>query len=346
MFNYEDILGRMLSNVRDDIDKREGSVIYDAMAPAALELARFYSELTNVINETFADTAGREMLVRRAAERGITPRPATFSTVRGEFNIAVPAGTRFSLGELRYRVIGDNRLMCENVGSVGNRTVGDLIPIGHIDGLTSSRIAELLIPGDDDEDVESLRKRYLDSLETQSYGGNISDYRRVTLAIPGVGGVKVEPVFSGGGTVRIIIQDYRWLIPSPALISEVQNLIDPVNGSGNGEGIAPIGHKVTVAAVNGVNINISARFTLAAGWQFESARPQFEEILDGYLNEIAAEWDKSDELVIRASQIESRLLNHNAVVDIENLRINNGTSGRNVTLSGNTIPLRGVISNA
>ena len=35
---YEDILQRMLDRVPDSMDKREGSIIYDALAPAAVEL--------------------------------------------------------------------------------------------------------------------------------------------------------------------------------------------------------------------------------------------------------------------------------------------------------------------
>ena len=35
---FEAILERMLGRVDDSFDKREGSVIYDALAPAAVEL--------------------------------------------------------------------------------------------------------------------------------------------------------------------------------------------------------------------------------------------------------------------------------------------------------------------
>ena len=36
---YEQILQRMLARVPGDIDKREGSIIYDALAPAAVEIS-------------------------------------------------------------------------------------------------------------------------------------------------------------------------------------------------------------------------------------------------------------------------------------------------------------------
>lgn len=39
---YENILQEMLNRVPDDIDKREGSVIYDALAPTAYSIADLY----------------------------------------------------------------------------------------------------------------------------------------------------------------------------------------------------------------------------------------------------------------------------------------------------------------
>ena len=42
---FEFILDRMLDRVPDTVDKREGSIIYDALAPAAAELAKTYMEL-------------------------------------------------------------------------------------------------------------------------------------------------------------------------------------------------------------------------------------------------------------------------------------------------------------
>jgi uncharacterized phage protein gp47/JayE len=337
MNDFRDILSRMLERIPDDIDKREGSVIYDALAPAALELARFYSALSGVIDETFADSAGREMLVRRAAERGISPYPATFAVVRGEFNTAVAVGARFSLDDLRYRVIEGNRLACENIGTVGNRSAGDLKSIDFIEGLSSARIIELLIPGENEEEIEHLRKRYFDSLETQSYGGNIADYRRMTLGVQGVGGVKVEPVWNGGGTVRLVIQDYQWGVPSGVLVAQAQNSIDES---------APIGHKVTVIPVSGVVIDIYAKLSFVTGWSFDDVRFDLEKIAGEYLGEISREWDKSVGLIIRASQIEARFLNHAGILDIEDLQINGGASGRNVVLSANEIPVLGVVGNA
>lgn len=81
---YEDILQRMLDRVPNNMDKREGSIIYDALAPAAIELQLMYIELDVIMNESFADTASREYLIKRASERGITPEPATNAILKGD----------------------------------------------------------------------------------------------------------------------------------------------------------------------------------------------------------------------------------------------------------------------
>lgn len=39
------LLARMLARVPDSIDKREGSIIYDALMPAAIELKNYTSNL-------------------------------------------------------------------------------------------------------------------------------------------------------------------------------------------------------------------------------------------------------------------------------------------------------------
>ncbi|HEX2926159.1 MAG TPA: baseplate J/gp47 family protein, partial [Ruminiclostridium sp.] len=130
---YELLLRRMLDRVNDSVDKREGSVIYDALAPAAAELAQMYIEADVILAETFADTASRDFLIKRAAERGIVPKSASNAALKGVFNKDVPIGSRFSLGNLNYTVTEkikdfEFKLECETPGNEGNLYIGTLIP--------------------------------------------------------------------------------------------------------------------------------------------------------------------------------------------------------------------------
>ena len=76
-YDFDTVLEDMLAEVSDDFDKREGSVIYDALAPAAARISELYEGLDMVVNELYADTASYYYLIKRAAERGLLPHEET-----------------------------------------------------------------------------------------------------------------------------------------------------------------------------------------------------------------------------------------------------------------------------
>ena len=52
VMTYEKIMERMLARVPNSMDKREGSVMWDALAPAAKELEDMYFALSIILQET------------------------------------------------------------------------------------------------------------------------------------------------------------------------------------------------------------------------------------------------------------------------------------------------------
>lgn len=351
----EVILDRMLSRISDNLDKREGSVIWDALAPAALELESAYFALDTILNETFADTASREYLIRRAKERGLTPERATNAVLKAIFNIDIPLGSRFSLNDLNYTVIskiGDSgqykeyQVKCETVGRVGGMYFGNIIPIDYIEGLTTAKITELLIPGEDEEDTEVFRQRYFDSFNVQAYGGNIADYKKKVHEIEGVGAVKVTPVWNGGGTVKLTIIDSDYNLASSSLIEKVQELIDPTK-DGRGLGIAPIGHIVTVDTGTNVAVNITTSITFEKNYNWELLKDEIEKDLKEYVEQLRLEWAPkykpvSNNIVVRTARIEARILAIKGVLDISDTKINN--SRNNLYLTDFQLPLWGGIT--
>jgi len=350
---FENILNRMLDRVPNNVDKREGSIIYDALAPAAAELAMAYIELDVILNETFADTASREYLIRRAAERGVEPYPATKAILRGVFKDSqnnpfdVPIGSRFSLDDLNYVAVekienGEFKLECETAGSIGNQKFGSLIPIEYIEGLVIAELVELFIPGEDEEDTESFRQRYYDSLKSEAYGGNITDYIEKTNAIQGVGGTKVYPVWNGGGTVKLVIIDSEYNAPSAELIDYVQTKIDPEANGGKGFGIAPIGHVVSVVGVDEVPISITTNMTFRNDFTWEDVKDLVEEKINEYFKELRKAWSDQEALVIRISQIETRLLDVPGILDVFDTTINGEPT--NLVLGADEVPILDVIT--
>lgn len=342
---FEEILLRMLDRVPETFDKREGSIIYDALAPAAAELAQMYIELEYCFNQSFVDSADSDYLTRLCSQFGIDRKEATHTIAKGEFknvrgnpfNVAI--GTRFNIENLNYIVTekisdGVYMLQCEEVGSESNSVLGRLIPIGYINGLTSAELTEILVPGEEIEDDETLRERYYEYVRNPAYGGNIADYKRKVKLLDGVGQVKVFPVWNGGGTVKLVLLDSDNDIPTQGLIDIVQEAVDP-QPQQQGLGIAPIGHLVTVEGAEIANIHIETTIVCESGYLKDDIEVYIESVINKYLEEMAEEWEDKD-LVVRIAHIESRILGIQGVVDVQGTLINGIAS--NFALSDIQIP--------
>lgn len=326
---YEEILGRLLDKVDNRYDKRESSVIYNAVAPVALELAIFYTELELNLEETFAETASRDFLIKRVAERGIEPYPAEAAKVKAEIlpeSIEVPIGSRFNFEEINYQVSenlggGQYVLDCEEPGEVGNVAVGRLTPIDAISSLASAQIVEVLVPGTDEEDTESIRARYFDTFDSEAFGGNVLDYQQKVNSIAGVGSAKITPAWQGGGTVLVSVLDNQFLPASTTLVKRVQEEIDP-GTEGKGLGLAPIGHKVTVRTAEKVAVKVNVRLVLYDTYQVGSVQPEVVAEIEAYLAELRSNWAKQSFTVVRLAQLETRILNVPGVLDIVQVTLN------------------------
>mgnify|MGYP002621944267 CR=1 FL=1 len=206
---YEVLLNRMLGRVSSALDKREGAVIYDTQSPTAIELQLLYMELDQLISDSYGDTASREFLIRLCKDRGILPEEATCAVLQGVFTpatlgAAALIGQRFNLDSLNYVVTaaidenaGTYQVTCETAGISGNQHLGYILPIEYIDGLETAQLTSVLIPGEDEEETEALRTRYLESFNEQAFGGNVADYLAKVRAIAGVGDVKVTRSWNG-----------------------------------------------------------------------------------------------------------------------------------------------------
>ena len=346
---YEVILQRMLDRVPQNLDKREASIIYNALAPAAVELQNMYIEFDWILNQSFADTAQREYLIKRCAERGIFPEQSTKAILEGTFNIDVPIGSRFSFETLNYQAIekissGVFKMECETPGEVGNQNLGTLIPIDYIDGLTSAELTAVLIPGEDEEGTEVLRQRYFNSFETNPYGGNKQDYIQKTNSIAGVGSTKVTPIWQGGGTVLVTILDSSFNKASSVLIDTVQNILDPAGNPGKGDGVAPIGHVVTVNTADEMTVNISTTVTLDTGYNWSQVEGDVIAAIEAYLLKIRTEWANNTLNIVRIAQIDSRVLTIDGIIDISNTKING--QAENLNLGEYEIPVLGTVVNS
>ena len=392
---YETLMERALGRVPPTLDKREGSMVFNGVAPSMAEVAQLYLDLEFVLRATYLSTAPREYLIKRAADRNLAPYPASPAVFRAECNMEVPVGTRFSCEDLNFVVTGrtgeygtedtvSHKVACETAGSLANHYAGRLIPVEYIDGLARAELVELLVPGEDEEETEAFRQRVLDSLQSQAFGGNQADYREKVLAMPGVGAVKVYPAWNRGlnpeslvpgaavgswveaaaglppavqdwlagvytaakerlltvgGVVKVVVLASNFTAPSGELVRSVQEALDPQ--AGEGLGLAPIGHVVKVEGVKEESVDVALHLAFLPGWGWEAARSYIEEVLDGYFLELAQEWAGTGRLVVRVSQIESRILSQcrEMVADIGGTQLDG--KEENLVLGPDSIPVRG-----
>ena len=326
---YENILDDMLSRVNNEVDKREGSIIYDTLAPCAYKLAESYFKLNNLIDLLFGDTSVGEYLDRFVADYGLKRKPATYAEREIVTTKEVGVGTRWGLNDTTY-IITDKissteyKAQCEQLGTIGNLYSGYILPVDNNNQVEAKLIAAPLIAARDSETDEALRERFYQSYRKSPYGGNIADYEEKVLAINGVGAVKVFPahVMGEAGKVGIVIGDTQGNTASDTLIQAVQNEMGV-----DGDGIAPIGHKVTVKTSTDLKVDISASVKIKMGTNFETVKQAVKKAIGDYINGISF----SDTTVFFAKLQAQVLDSHEDIVDIGTVTING--ENKNLSLS-------------
>ena len=273
--NFDEIMERMLARIPNTFDKREGSVIWDALAPFARELEEAYAVMYALRKNTFAGTADRTGLIECCKEIGLEPMSATHAVRKGVFtpaSLEIAIGERFNLDDMNFIIKekienGVYALECEALGTAGNYGTGTLIPINYINGLeTATLVDEVIIYGEDEEGTEELRQRYFNTLPTFTIDGNIAQYEKWCRTFPGVGKYKIFPLWNGKNTVKASILSSENTVASSQLIADFQEYLDP-DSEGLGNGQAPIGAVVTVSTATEKNIDFSAQLILREGYE-------------------------------------------------------------------------------
>lgn len=346
----EQLLIDMLAQVSEKIDKREGSLIYTSLAPIAHKLAIVYLDLLKTEQNTFLTTATGEYLDRKVAERGLIRKQATKAVRKGKFDINVGTNMEFETIAGSDSVIFTTsefiensggfyyyKMICNTAGTLANGYTGGLTDLNGIEGLTVAQIEDILIPGSDIETDDELRQRYIDSLTSQVFGGNIASYEDFLTKQDGFGICQIYPFWKGGGTVLISFLDSDFNIPTNDFINKLQYLICPPEAdnatpSANGYGMAPIGTLTTLQAPTKFEVNISGSIMITVGVQFDMVIEEIKQNIERYLLNVRKTWNKriSDRKIeynvsIVYAQIYAAIINTNNVVNVRDIKLNEDT---------------------
>ena len=151
-----------------------------------------------------------------------------------------------------------------------------------------------------------------------------------------------EKKLTTGGSVLLTILNSAFDTASQELVETVQKAMDPEAYGGEGYGLAPIGHLVSIKSAEGVQITVKIKITFDHGYNWTKSRSAIEDAINGYFSELRREWADTTALVVRISQIETRILGIKGIVDVEDTMLND--HAENLILGAFEVPVFGGVS--
>ena len=352
--SFEQILDRTLNNeLLTDMDKREGSIVYDTLAPVCMELADAYAKMDILESQLSLLTATGTNLDNRAYEQGMAREQATQAERIGTFkkyqvdeqtgeyvkdelgnkiliDMDIPEGSRFVSPEndnVIYEFIGkddedENILRCETYGTVGNEYIGTILPLTAIPDLVEAKITGTHIPAQDTESDDELRTRVINKLNSLSFGGNIDSYIEKVSSIDGVGTCKVFPAWQYNGSVLLSVVDSNYEPITPSFADRIKEKIDPEESSGQGVGFAPIGHYVTITTPIKSNVKVQFHLDLEADVTIGNVQEECEQKIEEYFNSVRHEFYQDKTLGIYRARIIDKILEIPEVLNVTDVLLN------------------------
>lgn len=343
---YDNIMAEKMKKIPNGMDTSEGSLLFNACSKNAIEEEKIYADMEALYENISPQAMDYEHFVEYAAERQFYIREATCSVVKGVFFQGIELGTRFNIDDINFVVTesidGEEyayKMECETAGAEGNKHLGSIDPIEYIDDWGGGSITEILVYGEDEENLDDFKIRYFASrAAVKPFAGNRSYYKECIKALEGVGGLKIKRRVAGDDYLRPVLISSNMRALSNADIANIQEQVDPVESHGNGDAIAPFGHNVIISTVTEVDVIVGLNLQLSDGIEYEDIRPTVEGVIDDYLYSLCKEWENKTNLVVRISRLENCLLDIADIEDIYDTTLNG--KQENLKLGEYEIPVR------
>lgn len=345
----EAVRDRMFSNMDSGLDQAQGSMAWNLIAPLAIEIGKLWTALDQAVEFGFAQTNYGLFLDARAEEHGVTRKVAQTATgtvtFTGTNGTVVPAGTQVSNTVLAgspdqpvvFQTDADGTVASGTVdvavtavdaGSEGNlpaSAIDRMVTV--VSGITAVTNAAVTSGGTDDETDEELRDRLLAAIAAREGAGTADDYETWALEVDGVGYVTVEPLWSGAGTVRLMILDTDGAPASAGLQTAVSDYIQTLR---------PIGASVTVSAPTLDTHAISATLTMESGFTVSGVQSAVEASIQAYYDTLGT----GDDVIY--SEVSAAIVTTQGVADLASLLVDGGSI--NVTISATQKAAMGTVT--
>lgn len=341
----QEIHERMLSNVNDEYDKTDGSFIYDATRPSAIEFEKMQQNVEDVQAKMDVENLECDELEKFVYQRtGIQRKPATKATttviISGSAGAVIQVGDLVSSDTVNFaskeeKIIGDSGVVeveveCEEYGSIGNVPANSIYKFpATLSGLVDVYNPYPVTNGYEAESDEDLRQRYYDKLQRPGKAGNKYHYLEWAKEVVGVGDARVFPRFNGPLTIKIVIINANKQPADDELIQSVYNHIAEE---------MPFGvEELIVESAKAVPINLTVSLTIANGYTESIVIERIKENIAEYLKEIAF-----DSTFVSYAKIGSLIIGTEGVIDYQNLLVNGVTS--NISIANDEVAIMGSVN--
>lgn len=322
-------------------DTREGSYSNDLVSPTALELWKLYDSLNALLAIAFVNENSGEWLEKEAAKYGIIRAPGVKAQVimilTGTNGTVIPQGTVFltednlefitresvTIVDDEISVVAEAAEVGEKYNVDGNTITEQITSISGLSAVTNMAATGGINPQSD----AALFTRLDNYRKKPATSGNIYHYEQWALEVDGIGGVKLDPLWDGPGTVKVLVVGQN---KEPVGSEIVDNCHDHI------EAFRPIGATVTVISAQGLAIDIAASVEIENMTSLQEVQEAFEQKLRAYLQSIA--FSKYE---IIYNRIAYMLLEVDGVIDYTMLTVNSGTT--NIIIDADEVPVLGSV---
>lgn len=325
------------ARISEKYEKTPGYLIYELTEAVGQEMDECDASISEVADKLNADNLKGDDLTRFVFQRkGISRKEATFATgtVTVQGTGTVTAGDVFetengvqfaATEEVEVQTTADIPIIAKIAGNGGIVGAGSItqMPVT-ISGIASCTNAAATTGGYDAEEDDALRTRYYTAVRTPATSGNKAQYKNWTLEVPGIGDAQVYPLGHGDGTVDVVIIDSNQKPASESLVAAVQAYIDP-SSEGKGNGVAPIGARCYVSSAATTSINLAGKVIIKSGSTQANVELKIKNAVEEYLRSIAFSGK-----AVSYAQLSGRITDVTDVLDIENLKVNDGVT--NITI--------------
>lgn len=329
---------------------QDGSFADTVVAPIAVEVQKAYQSMPALIPMFYVDETSGHFIDKSANEFfGITRKPGSRATAAivfsGEPGLNIPVDTVFltedglefclddpvTLDELGT---GAGTVSSLGVGQVYNINAGELTKMHvNIPGLTGYA-NESAAGGVDPEDDAALFARLDARRKRPPTSGNVYYYEQLALETDGVGLAKGVELYSGPGTVGVLIAAKDGTPVDETVVTACMAHIEPERIIGTG---------VTVVSAQGVGVRINAAVKLDSTTTADAVQTTLTLAVREYFEELSKVWATSKgDYTLLYNRIAFLLMAIDGVIDYIDLSIN-GTMG-NIVLTATQVPTLGEVT--